>query len=58
MNKTSTDLHIEYKLDTGKEHQWPYGPQYTGKFRNTEGYSREYAKWLEEQLIELLNKNN
>jgi len=51
----STDLHIQYRMSTGKYHLWekesPYPP-----FYSTEGYSREYCKWVEEQYLNTVNK--
>lgn len=51
----STDLHIKYHMDTGEWHEWC--ERYTGKFHSMENYSREYAKWLEEQYLELFNNH-
>ena len=53
--KNSTDLHIHYRNETGQEFQWPYGSHYTGNYHSTTGYSREYAQWIEEKYLELLN---
>lgn len=50
----STDLHIKYHMETGEDHQW--WARSTGQFHSTENYSREYATWLEEQLLEELKK--
>lgn len=46
----STDLHIQYHMETGEDHQW--WARSTGSFHSMENYSREYAKWLEEKLLE------
>lgn len=54
MKKTNTtDLHIQYHMETGDWHEWR--ERYTGQFHSTENYSREYAKWIEEKYLELLN---
>jgi type IV secretory pathway VirB4 component len=50
----STDLHIKYHMETGEWHQW--GPRSTGQFHDTDHYSREYATWLEENYLKLLNE--
>jgi len=52
--KNSTDLHIQYHMETGKWHEWE--ERYTGHFHSTENYSREYAKWLEEKYLEKIDK--
>lgn len=54
-----TDLHIKYKLDTGQNFQWipknnvPLNHSGT-TFHSTERYTGAYAKWLEEQYLELV----
>jgi len=48
--KNSTDLHIQYKMETGEWHQWE--ERSTGEFHSQLWYSREYALWLEEKLLE------
>ena len=53
MKTNSTDLHIKYKLETGEDFQW--NSDYSG-YHSTEGYSREYCKWIEEQYVKLLNE--
>ena len=45
----STDLHIEYRMETGEWFQWD--ERSTGQFHSKEWYSREYALWLEEKLL-------
>jgi hypothetical protein len=52
----TTDLHIQYHMETGKDHQWRY--RSTGQFHSTENYSREYASWMEEKYLELINTSN
>ena len=55
---TTTDLHIQFKLETGEDFQ--YNPRqapldHSGTGYNSErGYTGNYAVWVEEQL---LNKN-
>jgi len=51
----TTDLHIQYKLETGKHFQFLAKGQ-SRSFHPTENYNREYAKWIEEKYLELLNK--
>jgi hypothetical protein len=48
----STDLHIQYKMETGEWHQWE--ERSTGQLHSQVWYSREYALWLEEKLLEKL----
>jgi len=55
--KSEIDLHIQYKNETGYWFQYAESVKYTGTFHSLEGYSREYAKWIEEKYIKLLNKN-
>jgi len=52
----TTDLHIQYHMETGKDHQWHYWS--TEQFHSTENYSREYASWMEEKYSELINTSN
>ena len=52
----STDLHIKYHMETGEWHQWQ--ERSTGQFHDTDHYSREYAKWLEELVLGLLKQKN
>jgi chromosome segregation ATPase len=47
--KNSTDLHIQYHMETGESHQWL--ERGTGAFHTMDWYSREYALWLEERLL-------
>ena len=49
----STDLHIQYRMETGSWHEW-HG-RASDRFHSTENYSREYAKWIEERYLELVN---
>jgi hypothetical protein len=53
---TSTDLHIKYKMETGEYFQWktksePSDHSGTG-YNSEKGYTRNYAKWLEEKFLE------
>lgn len=62
MPKNSTDLHIQYKMETGESFQWDppkstYNHSGSG-YHSTEGYCREYCKWIEEKYLELLKTNN
>ena len=61
MNKliNSTDLHIQYRMETGEFFQWSSGSRYDhagSGYHSTESYDRNYAKWLEEKLLEELQK--
>lgn len=52
-----TDLHIQYKLETGKHyaHQGNFGKDnnnYTGRVK----YTKDYQIWLEDNLIKQINK--
>ena len=51
----STDLHVQYRMEEGKDFQWIYGSCYTGRYNSNIGYSREYAQWIEEKYLEILN---
>jgi len=50
-NFNTTDLHIQYHIETGEWHEWR--ERYSGRFQSEENYSREYAKWIEEKYLEL-----
>ena len=57
--KNSTDLHIQFTNETGLYFQWhpknnPKNHSGTG-YTSEAGYRREYAQWLEEKYLELLN---
>ena len=47
----STDLHILFNKETGEYFQYS---RFDG-YHSTEGYSREYAKWLEERYLDSAN---
>lgn len=49
-SKNNTDLHIEFKLDTGNQHSWESG------FETTLKYKHGYAEWLEDKYLSLINK--
>lgn len=50
----STDLHIQYHNETGEWHEW--WSRATGQYHSMKNYSREYALWLEEKLLEEIEK--
>jgi len=52
----STDLHIQYKLDTGEYHSYAAGHM-KGDFTTDIQYKSSYVDWLQEQLINKINKN-
>jgi hypothetical protein len=61
----STDLHLQYKLETGKGFAYMqrsrtkrdhYASEPLPYYKET-GYTCEYAEWLEELLLTLLNNN-
>jgi len=60
---TETNLHIQFKMETGDYFKYIgniYGSDDnhpgTG-YHSTKGYRQIYTKWLEQKLLELLNKN-
>ena len=57
MKKTNTaDLHLQYKMETGEWFQWDNSKHNHHQLHGTGGYTREYAEWLEEKFLELLNE--
>ena len=52
----STELHIQYFMETGDFFQWESSVYYSGKFTDERGYKYDYGKWLEEKYLDLLNK--
>ena len=52
----STDLHIQYKNETGQNFQYDPTRWDIRTYHSTEGYDRNYSKWVEEKLVEALNK--
>ena len=47
-------------MATGNHYQWP-GPKYVNDmdaYHVIDKYSREYAQWIEQQYLKLLNKTN
>jgi len=58
MNKklvNETDLHIQFKTETGKH--YAYQENYSS-YTDKKNYTRDYQLWLEENLINQINKNN
>lgn len=49
----STDLRVQFKMDTGEYHAW--GAESDGFHKDTQ-YKREYSDWLEERHVKLLNE--
>jgi len=51
----STDLHIQFKLDTGDSHHF-YTDINGSSFHSEDSYTWEYTQWLEEKHLEELKK--
>ena len=58
---TSTDLHLQFKFETGKEFRYDLIKKnnnfwnHRGTGWNSEvGYTKDYALWLEEKLLEMI----
>ena len=59
---TSTDLHLQFKMDSGEHFQWDSWDgddnNHTGSaYHATSAYKVKYAQWLEENYLNLLNSN-
>ena len=56
----STDLHVQYTLETGEHFQWERGRSdhnHSGSgYHATTGYDRNYAYWLEEKYLKSLER--
>lgn len=50
----TTDLHIQYHMETGKWFQWDNSKYNINAFHGEDGYTAEYTKWLEEKLLKEL----
>jgi len=51
----TTDLHLQYRMETGKWFQWDNSKYNINAFHGDSGYTDEYTKWLEEKLLEKCN---
>ena len=53
-NITSTDLHMQFKQETGEHFQWDSWND--KKYNSTSAYKVAYGNWIEEKYLELINK--
>ena len=51
----TTDLHLQYRMETGKWFQCDNSKYNINAFHGDSGYTDEYTKWLEEKLLEKCN---
>lgn len=52
----TTDLRLKYHMETGENPEWGHDWANSGIFHKEEAkLDRDYALWLEEQLLNFLN---
>jgi len=50
---SNTDLHIQYKFETGEDFQFDsiHAKREGTGYHASNGYNREYSKWIEEKYL-------